>query len=123
MTDTLSGSTCPPECRVRLKALEAHKAECERDRRETYKHWEEEIKKMTPQRIFFWLIGVLVVVLCASFGALYTQGAKVQDKIGGVHARITDVQESVHEVQMDVMKAQTQIEELNKPRICPSDPP
>ena len=32
---------CPDVCRVRLRALEKHMAECLIDRRKTYKHWEE----------------------------------------------------------------------------------
>ncbi|MHA2066337.1 MAG: hypothetical protein ACXABY_18355 [Candidatus Thorarchaeota archaeon] len=113
---TLDGTDCPVECRVRLKALEKHKDECSQDRKDTYKHWEEEVKKMVAQKTFFWMLGVLIVVLMATFGALYTQGSSTMNKIGTVHQRITGVQDSVHEVQMDVVKAQSQLEALKQQR-------
>ena len=84
--------SCPPECRVRLTALEAHKIECEQDRRETYKHWEEEVKALTTKRTFFWLIGWMVFVLVASFGLLYSQGASVQSALHSVEKKQVAVQ-------------------------------
>lgn len=75
---------CPPECKVRLRSLESHKDECVQDRKDTYKHWEEEIKKMIPQKTFFWLIGVLVLVLIAAFSVLYGQGSATNAKLNKV---------------------------------------
>lgn len=84
--------SCPPECRVRLTALEAHKIECEQDRRETYKHWEGEAKRMIQQRTFFWLIGILVVVLIATFGTLYSQGNSLEKVLHEVEKKQVAVQ-------------------------------
>ena len=92
--------TCPDVCQQRLKTLEDHKNECSKDRRDTYKHWEEEVKRMIPQRTFFWLIGVFVLVLVATFGVLYSQGSSTL--------------EMLHGVQLEVVKAQTQLETMDK---------
>lgn len=72
---------CPKACDVRVSALEAWKAACIQDNKDTYKHWEEEVRKLTPQKTFFWLIGLLVIVLMGTFGVLYGQGNAVRTKL------------------------------------------
>lgn len=110
----MADGTCPDVCQQRLKTLEAHKDECVKDRRDTYKHWEAEVKKLTPQRTFFWLVGIAVLVLLATFGALYNQGNAIGDKLGVVHQRMTQIKDNVHDVEKEVVKAQAQIKALER---------
>lgn len=88
--------TCPRECQVRLDHLE------ETDRASARIHegiWEE-LKMKVHQKLFFWLVGIAVFVLLAAFGTLYNQGSTVQS--------------ALHSVQIDVAKAQAQLESLDK---------
>ena len=50
------------------------------------------MRRLTPQRTFFWLIGILTIVLIATFGALYTQGNTLQATLHVVEMKQVAVQ-------------------------------
>ena len=86
--------TCPRECQVRLEHIEGTQND------HTHEGLWGELRMKVTQKLFLWLVGVAVFVLLAAFGTLYNQGSTMQA--------------ALHEVQIDVVKAQTQLESLDK---------
>ena len=66
---------CPDACRIRLDHLENGQ------KGHTHEGLWEELRMKVNQRTFFWMMGVAVVILLATFGAIYRQGGMTLEKV------------------------------------------
>jgi hypothetical protein len=91
---------CPPECQVVLQHMKDDIKKCEQ-MDETL--WEE-MKVKVSQKLFLWMMGIGVVVLIATFGALYRQGGQTLDKVQATREAAIKV-ETRQEVLLETLSA------------------
>ena len=80
---------CPDACKVRLKHIEEHQKDHSHDAL-----WEELRLKVT-QKIFFWMMGIGVIILLAVFGAIYQQGGVTLEKVQAAQVEQATIQQAI----------------------------
>ena len=114
---------CPlyPDCTVRIKTLENYME----DTKNQTKIWEEQLSLKVGQKLFFWVMGLCVLVIMAVFGVIYKQGADTLDKIQSTREAAIKVevrQEILLETLSSLIRGDTQgkkIERETKPSANP----
>ena len=81
--------TCPDACKVRLKHIEDHQKDHQHDTL-----WDELRLKVTS-KIFFWMMGIGVVILLAVFGAIYQQGGVTLEKVQAAQIEQATIQQAI----------------------------
>lgn len=71
----MSDQKCPDACSIRLDHLENGQ------KGHTHEGLWEELRMKVNQRTFFWMMGVAVVILLTTFGAIYRQGGMTLEKV------------------------------------------
>ncbi len=80
---------CPEACKVRLKHIEQHQKD------HTHDTLWEELRMKVSQRIFFWMMGIGVIVLLAVFGAIYQQGGVTLEKVQAAQIEQATIQQAI----------------------------
>ena len=55
----------------------------------------EEVKKKLSQKEFFWMMGIAVIIIIATFGAIYHQGGLTLEKVQAAQVEQAKIQESL----------------------------
>jgi cytochrome b subunit of formate dehydrogenase len=82
---------CPRHCRVKLEHIEGDIAKHDA----LFEGLWEELKMKVPQKLFFWVMGVAVVILLATFGAIYRQGGMTLEKVQAAQVEQAKIQQEL----------------------------
>lgn len=104
----MSNHKCPPECDVRLAHIEDHQ------RDHTHEGLWEELRMKVTLKMFFWMVGIAVVVLLAVFGAIYRQGGITLEKVQAAQVEQAKIQSSLESHSQNTELVRELITELRK---------
>jgi cytochrome b subunit of formate dehydrogenase len=102
--------TCPPECKVELSHIKDNIKKCEDVDEQLW----EEVKMKLSQKIFFWMMGIAVVIIMATFGAIYHQGGETLVQVHAAQVEQAKIQESLKNHTEYSMEIRKEIREMRR---------
>jgi len=66
----------------------------------------EDLKMKVSQKLFFWMMGIAVVILLTTFGAIYEQGSKTLEKVQAHQIDMVKIQSALqsHTQSTEILK-------------------
>jgi hypothetical protein len=102
--------SCPAECKVELKHIKGDIKKCE-NMDDTL--WEE-VKMKVNQRMFFWMMGIAVIILLSTFGAIYHQGGLTLEKVQAAQVEQAKIKSTLESHNQNTELVRELIVELRK---------
>ena len=84
---------CPRECEVRLEHIEEHQ------RDHTHEGFWGELRMKVNQRLFFWMMGISVLILLTTVGFIYQQGGVTLEKVQAAQIEQGKIQQTLELMQ------------------------